>query len=68
VVRGLRNAQVDTHGADVGMASASHHPLPTDCAHLLVADPPYYDAIPYADLSDFWRAAVAAHAGARRLV
>jgi putative DNA methylase len=54
VVRGLRNAQVDTHGADVGMASASHHPLPTDCAHLLVTDPPYYDAIPYADLSDFF--------------
>jgi adenine-specific DNA methylase len=54
VVRGLRNAQVDTHGADVGMASASHHPLPTDCAHLLVTDPPYYDAIPYADLSEFF--------------
>ena len=54
VVRGLRNARVDTHGADVGMASASHHPLPTDCAHLLVTDPPYYDAIPYADLSDFF--------------
>jgi adenine-specific DNA methylase len=54
VVRGLRNARVDRHGADVGMASASHHPLPTDCAHLLVTDPPYYDAIPYADLSDFF--------------
>ncbi len=54
VVRGLRNARVDTPGADVGMASASHHPLPTDCAHLLVTDPPYYDAIPYADLSDFF--------------
>lgn len=54
VVRGLRNARVDTHEADVGMASASHHPLPTDCAHLLVTDPPYYDAIPYADLSDFF--------------
>lgn len=54
VIRGLRNAHVDTHGADVGMASASHHPLPTDCAHLLVTDPPYYDAIPYADLSDFF--------------
>ena len=36
------------------MASASQHPLPTDCAHLLVTDPPYYDAIPYADLSDFF--------------
>ncbi len=54
IVRGLKNARVDSHGADVGMASASHHPLPTDCAHLLVTDPPYYDAIPYADLSDFF--------------
>lgn len=54
VVRGLRNAHVSKDRADVGLASASHHPLPTDCAHLLVTDPPYYDAIPYADLSDFF--------------
>lgn len=54
VLRGLRNAHVSTGAADVGMASASHHPLPSDCAHLLVTDPPYYDAIPYADLSDFF--------------
>jgi len=54
IVRGLRNALVTDHGADVGLASASHHPLPTDCAHLLITDPPYYDAIPYADLSDFF--------------
>ena len=54
VLQGLRNAQVSEQGADVGMASASRHPLPTDCAHLVVTDPPYYDAIPYADLSDFF--------------
>lgn len=54
VVRGLRNALVSDRAADVGIASASHHPLPTDCAHLVVTDPPYYDAIPYADLSDFF--------------
>ncbi|MDX2024304.1 MAG: DUF1156 domain-containing protein [Deltaproteobacteria bacterium] len=61
VVRGLRNAHVTApgspqgeHGADVGLASASHHPLPTDCAHILITDPPYYDAIPYGDLSDFF--------------
>lgn len=54
VLRGLRNAHVSTGAADVGMASASHHPLPSDFAHLLVTDPPYYDAIPYADLSDFF--------------
>jgi hypothetical protein len=54
VIRGLRNALVTDRGADVGLASASQHPLPTDCAHLLMTDPPYYDAIPYADLSDFF--------------
>lgn len=54
VVRGLRNAMVSDRSADVGIASASHHPLPTDCAHMVVTDPPYYDAIPYADLSDFF--------------
>ena len=54
LLHGLRNAHVTDHGADVGLASASHHPLPSDCAHLVVTDPPYYDAIPYADLSDFF--------------
>lgn len=54
VLHGLRNAQVTSDGADVAQATASHHPLPTDCAHLLCTDPPYYDAIPYADLSDFF--------------
>src|SRR5207237_6749473 len=54
VLRGLRNALVSHNRADVGRAAAQHHPLPTDCAHLLITDPPYYDAIPYADLSDFF--------------
>ena len=31
-----------------------HHPLPDDSAHAFVTDPPYYDAVPYADLSDFF--------------
>jgi adenine-specific DNA methylase len=54
VVRGLKNAWVGSHVAEVTRASASEHPLPTDCAHVLITDPPYYDAIPYADLSDFF--------------
>ena len=29
-------------------------PLPDDSAHCLFTDPPYYDAVPYADLSDFF--------------
>ena len=35
-------------------ASATAHPLPSDTADAIVTDPPYYAAIPYADLSDFF--------------
>ena len=34
--------------------SANSHPLPDDIANLFFTDPPYYDAVPYADLSDFF--------------
>ena len=35
-------------------ASATTHPLPSDSADLFVTDPPYYDAVPYAFLSDYF--------------
>jgi putative DNA methylase len=35
-------------------ADAAHHPLPSDSVAVWFSDPPYYDAIPYADLSDFF--------------
>src|SRR5207245_7180040 len=35
-------------------ASATEHPLPDHSAAAFVTDPPYYDAVPYADLSDFF--------------
>lgn len=35
-------------------SSATSHPFPNDAAQLLCTDPPYYDAVPYADLSDFF--------------
>jgi len=35
-------------------ASATKQPLPDDSAHAVVTDPPYYDAVPYAHLSDFF--------------
>jgi putative DNA methylase len=34
--------------------SAINHVLPDDSAQILFTDPPYYDAVPYADLSDFF--------------
>lgn len=35
-------------------ADASDHPFPSDSGAVWFTDPPYYDAVPYADLSDFF--------------
>jgi putative DNA methylase len=36
------------------LANAVSYPLPDDFVNLFFTDPPYYDAVPYADLSDFF--------------
>jgi adenine-specific DNA methylase len=38
----------------VEQASATRQPLPNDVAAAFVTDPPYYDAMPYSDLLDFF--------------
>ena len=38
----------------VQLADAASHPLPNSSAMIWFTDPPYYDAIPYSDLSDFF--------------
>ncbi len=38
----------------VQSADATNHPLPDQAAMVWFTDPPYYDAVPYADLSDFF--------------
>jgi len=38
----------------VQLADAAEHPLPNESAGVWFTDPPYYDAVPYADLSDFF--------------
>jgi adenine-specific DNA methylase len=38
----------------VQLAAACTSPLPDDAAGAWFTDPPYYDAVPYADLSDFF--------------
>ena len=38
----------------VQIADAAEYPLPDDSAVIWFSDPPYYDAVPYADLSDFF--------------
>ncbi len=35
-------------------ANAAEHPYPDDSFDAVVTDPPYYDAVPYATLSDFF--------------
>jgi putative DNA methylase len=44
-------------GLDAGtiqQLSATSHSLPSDSAAAFITDPPYYDSVPYADLSDFF--------------
>jgi putative DNA methylase len=49
-----REVKALTNSGQAQKASASEHPLPNDSVAVFVTDPPYYDAIPYADLSDFF--------------
>ncbi len=46
--------QTQSDIAETDIADASKHILPDDSIDLYVTDPPYYDAVPYADLSDFF--------------
>ena len=50
VVDAARNEQP----GQTQLADATEHPLPDQTAGVWFTDPPYYDAIPYADLSDFF--------------
>ena len=48
------NARSGLTAGTAALASATAHPLPNDTVDAVVTDPPYYAAIPYADLSDFF--------------
>jgi putative DNA methylase len=54
LVRALENIGSDWRIGHVESASATAHPLPDDSAQCIFTDPPYYNAVPYADLSDFF--------------
>jgi putative DNA methylase len=41
-------------GGHAEQASAIRYPLPDDSVDAVITDPPYYAAVPYADLSDFF--------------
>ena len=48
------DASASLGGGQVQLADATAHPLPDQTASVWFTDPPYYDAIPYSDLSDFF--------------
>ena len=50
----LPTVEVISSVASVEQADATDHPLPDEAAGVWFTDPPYYDAVPYADLSDFF--------------
>lgn len=52
--RVLRRSLVEGKPGTVMRCSATEHPLPDDSVDAFITDPPYYDAIPYADLSDYF--------------
>ncbi|MEW6266139.1 MAG: DUF1156 domain-containing protein [Thermodesulfobacteriota bacterium] len=50
----LRHSYFGSVAGTVHQSSATRHPLPDNSYDAFITDPPYYDAIPYADLSDFF--------------
>lgn len=44
----------ETHAGLVDTVDAAHHSLADQASHVWFTDPPYYFAVPYADLSDFF--------------
>jgi putative DNA methylase len=44
----------DSRVGQTQVADAAEYPLPSESAEVWFTDPPYYDAIPYADLSDYF--------------
>ena len=50
VVDSMRSARA----AQTQIADATDYPMPDQAANVWFTDPPYYDAIPYSDLSDFF--------------
>jgi ribA/ribD-fused uncharacterized protein len=55
VLEVVSNRQVEVgHSGQVQIADAAESRLPDETASIWFTDPPYYDSVPYADLSDFF--------------
>lgn len=49
-----KNESILNESGHIEIGSATTHLLPDDATQCFFTDPPYYDAVPYADLSDFF--------------
>jgi adenine-specific DNA methylase len=54
VISALETSRLLARPGTVRVCSATDHPLPDDSVDAVITDPPYYDAVPYATLSDFF--------------
>jgi putative DNA methylase len=54
VLIGLENSSHFLKSGSVQICDATIHPLPNESTDIFFTDPPYYDAVPYSDLSDFF--------------
>ncbi len=50
----IRESNISESNSSSEKKSAQSYPLPDNSINYLFTDPPYYDAVPYADLSDFF--------------
>jgi adenine-specific DNA methylase len=53
-INGVRDSSLSPHNTSSEQADATKHPLTSDSADLLATDPPYYDSVAYAELSDYF--------------
>ena len=54
IVADVIDTTCSTRNAQTALADATDHPLPHESAGIWFTDPPYYDAISFSDLSDFF--------------
>ena len=54
LIADIIDASASFGGGQAQPADATAHPLPDQSASVWFTDPPYYDAVPYAHLSDFF--------------
>ena len=54
ILKALLSLDAEVHPGQASKADSTACPLPSDATSAFITDPPYYNAVPYADLSDFF--------------